>query len=238
MSESPGKISAGFRRSEDECRIDLSVSSFDPAQFARLSPSPTGDASIDHSIRTFDDAQRSELDPDSPPTTIAKVALTEEGEAALADEIPPRMINLFALQMVHPREEAALQAGDASEEVVPENDLDFTPPGMTLRRKCKTSHHGRLIFKQWCGFSFREPHAQLFEIAHRDPRDSIITIDETTWKFFNSCLLTVADRGVEDIKCVFFGDPRMFLPTTAVIDAAGGKLPPLIDNKHRYDKEH
>jgi hypothetical protein len=118
---------------------------------------------------------------------------------------------------------------------------DSSGEGQPRRRPGQFTHKWRERFLRKSGFSLRRPHVRKrpkpddlvlaqfltnMEIAVQQyPRDRIVNTDETSWKIVNNRMITVAERGSDDVSCVFDGDVKGCVTVMASIDAAGTKLP-------------
>jgi hypothetical protein len=64
----------------------------------------------------------------------------------------------------------------------------------------------------------------------------ILNMDEISWKLFGHNFITVADRGTEDVSCLFEGDPKACIISITTIDAADERLPLCVIRKWKTDR--
>ena len=105
----------------------------------------------------------------------------------------------------------------------------------------KASSHWCTMFLRRHGLSMRKHHkkrrkfgddsfvALFYErmdvVFAGTPRDRIINMDETCWRFLQAESTTIAERGAESVSCVFNVDEKKAITAICSIDAAGKTLP-------------
>jgi hypothetical protein len=65
----------------------------------------------------------------------------------------------------------------------------------------------------------------MIEILTGSPSSTLVNIDETSWKFVNHHIRTVADTRTKGISCLFDNDPKIGVTVIAIISAEGEKSP-------------